>query len=59
WYSKVDHGYARGWEPVLYVDNIRNYYNIICWLTENEAESEALETLEAANAEAAGGTGGS
>jgi membrane-bound lytic murein transglycosylase F len=32
----VPYGYARGWEPVLYVNNIRSYYNILKWLTANE-----------------------
>ena len=36
WYARVPYGYARGWEPVLYVNNIRAYYNILQWLTENE-----------------------
>lgn len=36
WYSKTRHGYARGWEPVLYVENIRNYYDILIWLTKQE-----------------------
>ena len=36
WYSKLPYGYARGWEPVLYVQNIRAYYNILLWLTEQE-----------------------
>ena len=36
WYSQVPYGYARGWEPVLYVNNIRAYYNILKWLTEQE-----------------------
>ncbi|NNF40443.1 MAG: membrane-bound lytic murein transglycosylase MltF [Woeseiaceae bacterium] len=40
WYSRVPYGYARGWEPVLYVNNIRRYYNILKWLTGNEYESE-------------------
>ncbi len=40
WYSRVPYGYARGWEPVLYVNNIRAYYNIIRWLTENEEAPE-------------------
>jgi membrane-bound lytic murein transglycosylase MltF len=31
---------ARGWEPVLYVNNIRNYYNIIRWITSNESDGE-------------------
>ena len=35
-------GYARGWEPVLYVNNIRAYYNILQWLTANE-EAELRE----------------
>ncbi len=38
WYSRVPFGYARGWEPVLYVNNIRSYYNILKWLTANEGE---------------------
>ena len=40
WYSRVPYGYARGWEPVLYVNNIRAYYNILKWLTENEQDAE-------------------
>jgi membrane-bound lytic murein transglycosylase F len=36
WNSRVPFGYARGWEPVLYVNNIRAYYNILQWLTANE-----------------------
>ena len=36
WYSRLPYGYARGWEPVLYVNNIRSYYNILKWLTANE-----------------------
>jgi membrane-bound lytic murein transglycosylase F len=29
WFSKVKHGYARGTEPVRYVENIRRYYDIL------------------------------
>lgn len=29
WYKKTRYGYARGWEPVQYVENIRSYYDII------------------------------
>jgi len=46
WYSRVPYGYARGWEPVLYVNNIRSYYNIIRWLTENEVVPEPEEETE-------------
>ncbi|MDG2289262.1 MAG: membrane-bound lytic murein transglycosylase MltF [Woeseiaceae bacterium] len=46
WYSRVPYGYARGWEPVLYVNNIRAYYNILLWLTEKEEiESPAEITV--------------
>lgn len=47
WYSRVPYGYARGWEPVLYVNNIRSYYNIIRWLTENEVVPDSEEEAEA------------
>ena len=45
WYTQVPYGYARGWEPVLYVNNIRAYYNILVWLTEQEEgiDSELAE----------------
>jgi membrane-bound lytic murein transglycosylase F len=47
WYSRVPFGYARGWEPVLYVNNIRAYYNILQWLTANEeAEMREFELPE-------------
>jgi membrane-bound lytic murein transglycosylase F len=36
WYSRVPFGYTRGWEPVLYVNNIRSYYNILKWLTRDD-----------------------
>jgi len=45
WYSKLPTGYARGWEPVLYVNNIRAYYNILKWLTEQET-TEGLQEPE-------------
>ena len=44
WYSKLPYGYARGWEPVLYVNNIRAYYNILVWLTEQEEQPTDTET---------------
>jgi membrane-bound lytic murein transglycosylase F len=31
WYKKTRYGYARGWEPVRYVENIRSYYDILVW----------------------------
>jgi membrane-bound lytic murein transglycosylase F len=34
WYQKTRHGYARGSEPVVYVRNIRSYYDILVWIDE-------------------------
>jgi len=31
WYSQTRYGYARGYQPVQYVDNIRSYYDILNW----------------------------
>jgi membrane-bound lytic murein transglycosylase F len=31
YYKTVKHGYARGSEPVTYVKNIRQYYDILAW----------------------------
>jgi membrane-bound lytic murein transglycosylase F len=29
WHKDTKYGYARGWEPVRYVENIRSYYDIL------------------------------
>lgn len=34
WYKQTKHGYARGLEPVRYVENIRSYYDILVWDSE-------------------------
>ena len=31
WHRKVRHGYARGREPVDFVDSVRHYYDILVW----------------------------
>ena len=36
WYKKTRYGYARGREPVRYVENIRSYYDILVWITDRE-----------------------
>lgn len=36
WYKQTRFGYARGWEPVRYVENIRSYYDILVWQLGNE-----------------------
>lgn len=41
WYKKTKHGYARGSEPVGYVDNIRRYYDVLVWQDEENQEQPA------------------
>ncbi len=42
WYKQTKHGYARGNEAVKYVDNIRNYYELLKW-TEAQLEEPSIE----------------
>jgi len=44
WYSKTKHGYARGKEPVVYVDNIRAYIDLLLWYT-NHKEIEEITAM--------------
>ena len=44
WFQQTRYGYARGREPVRYVENIRSYYDILVWYTEREL-SEAKKTI--------------
>ncbi len=41
YYKSTKHGYARGEEPVQYVDNIRRYYDTLSWLDE-KAKKQAI-----------------
>ena len=38
WHQYARFGYARGWEPVRFVDNIRRYYEIMAWITADSTE---------------------
>ena len=44
WYRETRFGYARGWEPVRFVDNIRRYYEVLAWIT---ADSFDIQTIAA------------
>lgn len=48
YYKHLAHGYARGWEAVDYVQNIRNFHAIIAWY---EVEKNRLEEIELAQQE--------
>lgn len=36
WYSQTRYGYARGYEPVQYVENVRTFFEILTWLEGRE-----------------------
>jgi membrane-bound lytic murein transglycosylase F len=36
WFQQTRYGYARGREPVRYVENVRTYYDILVWYTDRE-----------------------
>ncbi len=44
YYRNTVHGFARGWEPVAYVENIRNFYNILAWHQQLEDRRLALRS---------------
>jgi membrane-bound lytic murein transglycosylase F len=52
WYQRVRFGYARGWEPVRYVDNIRRYLEILSWITAETTVSRRSPPSAAALEEA-------
>lgn len=45
WYSQTRHGFARGGEPVHFVNNIRRYYDILSWSTQPASEDTILGGL--------------
>ncbi|QJQ95097.1 MULTISPECIES: membrane-bound lytic murein transglycosylase MltF [Halomonadaceae] len=42
WYSQTRHGYARGGEPVIYVRNIRRYYEILNYVDRSQQQFHQL-----------------
>ncbi|MEX1032517.1 MAG: membrane-bound lytic murein transglycosylase MltF [Cellvibrionaceae bacterium] len=46
YYQHTKHGYARGWEPVAYVRNIRQFYNILHWHEQQKHRRLAAEESE-------------
>jgi membrane-bound lytic murein transglycosylase F len=46
WFQQTRYGYARGREPVRYVENVRSYYDILVWYTQREtAEAKTPKPL--------------
>lgn len=46
WYSQTRFGYARGQEPVTYVQNIRRYYDVLARMYEPTPEEPSLVAIE-------------
>lgn len=42
YYKQTKYGYARGNEPVIYVQNIRRYYDVLSWITESQPTEQAV-----------------
>ncbi len=49
WYSQTRFGYARGYEPVHFVENIRTFYEILLWMEGREHPLLADLTLAEPN----------
>ncbi|MHB8744740.1 MAG: membrane-bound lytic murein transglycosylase MltF [Sulfuricaulis sp.] len=46
WYSKTKNGYARGQEPVVFVNNVRAYYDVLVKLDDDERAKNRPEALD-------------
>ena len=40
YYKEMKYGYARGWEAVQYIENVKQYYDIITFLDNKDNESD-------------------
>jgi membrane-bound lytic murein transglycosylase F len=53
YYKNTKYGYARGEEPIHYVDNIRRYYDTLSWLDDQAKEQAIALKLEQEKLQAA------
>lgn len=49
YYKQTRYGYARGNEPVIYVQNIRRYYDVLTWMTQPQIDEQAIAQSELEN----------
>lgn len=54
YYKKTRYGYARGDEPVNYVENIRRYYDTLTWMDDQKKKIQPKADLAQAQAENSG-----
>jgi membrane-bound lytic murein transglycosylase F len=48
WYTKLKRGYARGWEPARFVDQVRQYLAVLEW---SDAGANSVAQMHSASAE--------
>jgi membrane-bound lytic murein transglycosylase F len=46
WYMRTRHGYARGYETVAYVGNVRSYFDMLNWITSGAPKRGKQPPLE-------------
>ncbi|HEY6452745.1 MAG TPA: membrane-bound lytic murein transglycosylase MltF [Steroidobacteraceae bacterium] len=56
WYLRVKRGYARGWEPVKFVDQVRQYLAVLEWIGADKSARNAVPLMRAASLVSPGGT---
>ena len=46
-YKQMKYGYARGWEAVQYIENVKQYYDIISFLEQkdNKIDNKILDEV--------------
>jgi membrane-bound lytic murein transglycosylase F len=49
YYTQTRYGYARGNEPVIYVQNIRRYYDVLNWMTQPQADEHTIAQSDMEN----------
>ena len=42
YYKKMKFGYARGWEAVQYIENVKQYYDIITFLENKDKDNQDI-----------------
>ena len=50
WYSQAKRGYARGWEPVQFVDSIKLYMSMLDWVGAQGGLAATMQKIEAEEA---------
>lgn len=49
YYKQTRYGYARGNEPVIYVQNIRRYFDVLTWMSQPQIDEQAIAQSELEN----------